>query len=105
MSDAEAEKVLSLNEAENPADGVLADIWAGRERLSFRLGPNRLALEPGDVLDLGALGGGPALIERIEDGAQHARTVHARHVAPRGRRLRGAARPFSPETAPAFGPP
>lgn len=63
------------------ADTWLADLWAGRTTLAFALDPTRIALEPGDVVDLD-LGERVerVLIESLTDGTD--RRIEARTVDP-----------------------
>lgn len=63
------------------ADVWLQDLWAGRETATFALPPSRLALVPGDVVELTA-GGRARLLEitRIEEA--EARAITARAIEP-----------------------
>ncbi|MFG1464234.1 glycoside hydrolase/phage tail family protein [Xanthobacter sp. DSM 24535] len=63
------------------ADIWLQDLWAGRESATFTLPPSRIALAPGDVVEI--VGGARTWlleITRIEDA--EARTVTARSIEP-----------------------
>jgi hypothetical protein len=61
------------------AESWLQDLWVGRETAEFALRPGLIALQPGDLVRLGAAGGGRLFqIQRITDGA--ARQVSARAV-------------------------
>ncbi|MGU3492754.1 glycoside hydrolase/phage tail family protein [Xanthobacteraceae bacterium A53D] len=61
------------------ADIWLQDLWAGREQARFTLMPSRLALQPGDVVDLDCDGRTRRLaITEVSDGA--ARVVSARSI-------------------------
>ena len=52
------------------ADSWLQDLWVARERASFALPPTRLAIEPGDILDLPAGARRiTVMVDRIEEGA------------------------------------
>jgi hypothetical protein len=63
--------------AQSLAESWLQDLWIGRETAEFTLRPGLLALQPGDLVRLGAAGGGRLFqIQRITDGA--ARQVSAR---------------------------
>jgi hypothetical protein len=44
--------VLSAAEAKSLAQKVLARTWATRDKLTLRLPPNRISLEPGSIVDL-----------------------------------------------------
>ncbi|WP_127090123.1 baseplate multidomain protein megatron [Aquabacter cavernae] len=63
------------------ADVWLQDLWAARETATFALPPSRLALVPGDIVELTA-GGRARLLEitRIEEA--EARAVTARSIEP-----------------------
>ncbi|TCT07615.1 baseplate multidomain protein megatron [Aquabacter spiritensis] len=87
------------------ADIWLQDLWAGRETARFALPPSRLALTPGDVVELEA-GGRRRLFEitRIEEA--EARAVSARAIEPDV--FETPARPAEDGPIglpPAFGPP
>jgi hypothetical protein len=63
------------------ADAWLADVWAGRTSATFVLDPTRVALEPGDLLDLTVDDRVERLfVEAMTDGA--ARRIEARSVDP-----------------------
>lgn len=73
--------VMPVDAAQALAETWLRDVWSGRESLAFALGPERLAVEPGDILDLDlATGRRTVLVERIEDAG--ARLIEARAVDP-----------------------
>jgi hypothetical protein len=103
--EAQAAVMTHRAEAQRLADVWLQDLWIGRETAQFTLGPGLVALEPGDLVRLGASGGGRLFqIQRISDGA--GRQVSARAAdaavydapAPRNRP--------SPKASPRFpGPP
>ncbi|WP_029003714.1 baseplate multidomain protein megatron [Azorhizobium doebereinerae] len=87
------------------ADTWLQDLWAGREQARFALPLSRLALQPGDMVDLTCDGRTRRLeITEISDGA--GRAVTARSIdpsvfrAPLGTATRGAV-----ALPAAFGPP
>jgi len=63
------------------ADAWLADLWSGRTKAEFALPPTRIALEPGDIVDLD-VDGRPVrlMIDGITDGAH--RAVEARTLDP-----------------------
>ncbi|MEP9379740.1 glycoside hydrolase/phage tail family protein [Aquabacter sp. CN5-332] len=87
------------------ADIWLQDLWAGRESATFALPPSRLALTPGDVVEV-THGGRARLFEitRIED--TEGRAVSARAIEPEV--FETALRMASPGTVhlpAAFGPP
>lgn len=73
--------VTRLAEGQRLADRRLQEIWAGRETLDLELSPDRLELEPGDVVAL-AVDDAERLfrLTRIEDGAT--RRASARAVEP-----------------------
>lgn len=63
------------------ANAWLRDVWAARETLSFALGPDRIGLEPGDIVDVESRGRTRrVLIEKIETGL--ARRIEAHTVDP-----------------------
>lgn len=63
------------------ADVWLADLWAGRTSFGFGLDPTRIALEPGDLVDLVVDGRSErVMIQSLTDGAH--RAVEARAVDP-----------------------
>ncbi len=74
-SDAQAAVITHQAEAQKLADIWLQDLWIGRETAEFTLRPGLIALQPGDVLRLGAR---LFQIQRLADGA--ARRVSARAV-------------------------
>jgi hypothetical protein len=81
QSDAQAAVMTHRADAQKLADIWLQDLWIGRETAEFALRPGLAALEPGDVVRLGAAGRGRLFqIERIADGA--ARQASARAVDP-----------------------
>ena len=67
----DAPLVLDAAQAGAVAEAVLADRRAAREGANIVVAPSRLDLEPGDRVDLSALGAAPGAfrIERIENGA------------------------------------
>ncbi|MBB5755279.1 baseplate multidomain protein megatron [Prosthecomicrobium pneumaticum] len=87
------------------ADALLADLWAGRETVSFALDPHRLDVEPGDIvgLDSGGEGRIALIVGRIEDGA--ARAIEARTIAPMLAPARAAPRAATPSYSASAGPP
>jgi hypothetical protein len=81
QSEAQAAVITHRAEAQRLADAWLQDLWAGRETAEFTLRSGRAALEPGDLVRLGAAGGARLFqIQRIADGG--ARRVNARAVDP-----------------------
>ena len=77
QSEAQAAVMTNRANAQSLAESWLQDLWVGRETAEFTLRPGLLALQPGDLLRLGAAGGGRLFqIQRITDGA--ARQVSAR---------------------------
>ena len=79
QSEAQAAVITHRAEAQRLADMWLQDLWIGRETAEFALRPGLVALQPGDIVQLGAAGGGRLFqIQRITDGA--ARRVSARAV-------------------------
>lgn len=68
------------------ADGWLADLWSGRTSAEFALAPTAIAIEPGDVVDLGLDDRVVRLmVEGLTDGA--ARVVEARTLDPDAYRI------------------
>lgn len=61
--------VMGRGQAAALADVMLQDVWAAREGAAFSLGPNEVAFEPGDIVEI-ATRAGPRLhrIARIVDG-------------------------------------
>lgn len=81
QSEAQAAVMTHRANAQKLADIWLQDLWIGRETAEFALRPGLVALQPGDLVRLGAAGGGRLFqIQRITDGA--ARQVSARAVDP-----------------------
>ncbi|QGM96331.1 baseplate multidomain protein megatron [Methylocystis parvus] len=81
QSEAQAAVMTHRADAQKLADIWLQDLWVGRESAEFTLRPGLVALEPGDVVRLGAAGGGRFFqIQRVTDGL--ARAVSARAVDP-----------------------
>ncbi|MBI5314106.1 MAG: glycoside hydrolase/phage tail family protein [Methylocystis sp.] len=77
QSEAQAAVMTNRANAQSLAESWLQDLWIGRETAEFTLRPGLLALQPGDLVRLGAAGGGRLFqIQRITDGA--ARQVSAR---------------------------
>ncbi|MDP3554880.1 glycoside hydrolase/phage tail family protein [Methylocystis sp.] len=77
QSEAQAAVMTNRANAQSLAESWLQDLWIGRETAEFSLRPGLLALQPGDLVRLGAAGGGRLFqIQRITDGA--ARQVSAR---------------------------
>lgn len=73
--------ILRPAEARRLAEARLAEIWAGRETLSFALSPRRIELEPGDVIALETPDPGRRWrIDRIADG--EVRRIEAVAVEP-----------------------
>ena len=68
--------------AQQRADILLQEIWAGRDTLRFDLPPSLVRFEPGDCLDMTL--GGRALTARIEEAslAQALRITARRHETP-----------------------
>jgi hypothetical protein len=73
QSTAELAAVGSVPVIKPFAEAWLQDVWTARERIAFALPPNRLAIEPGDILSV-TIGNRVAdvLVDRIEDGAVRA---------------------------------
>jgi len=81
QSEAQAAVMTHRANAQALADIWLQDLWIGRETAEFVLRPGLITLQPGDLVRLGAAGGGRLFqIRRITDGA--ARHVIARAVNP-----------------------
>lgn len=79
QSEAQAAVMTHRANAQMLADVWLQDLWVGRETAEFALRPGLIALQPGDLVRLGAAGGGRLFqIQRIADGAT--RQVSARAV-------------------------
>jgi len=79
LSEAQAAVMTHRANAQALAESWLQDLWVGRETAEFALRPGLIALQPGDLVRLGAAGGGRLFqIQRITDGA--ARQVSARAV-------------------------
>jgi hypothetical protein len=79
QSEAQAAVMTHRANAQALADSWLQDLWVGRETAEFALRPGLIALQPGDLVRLGAAGGGRLFqIQRITDGG--ARQVSARAV-------------------------
>lgn len=77
QSEAQAAVMTHRANAQTLAESWLQDVWIGRETAEFALRPGLIALQPGDLVRLGAPGGGRLFqIQRITDGA--ARRVNAR---------------------------
>ena len=81
LSQAELPIVLDGDQASAIADAWLFEAWAARERASFKLPPSRLALEPGDIVELES-GGGARLVRLTEIGERGVREIEARGVDP-----------------------
>lgn len=96
----DAPLVLDEAQAQALAETFLADALAGADAAMMRVPPSRLDLEPGDRLDLTALGAGPGAyrIMRIEDGAT--RTLHLVRAADGARAAIAGAQPGSPAPLP-----
>ncbi len=81
QSEAQAAVMTHRANAQKLADVWLQDLWVGRETAQFTLRPGLIALQPGDLVRLGAAGGGRLFqIQHVGDGA--ARQVSARAVDP-----------------------
>ncbi|MCC3244692.1 glycoside hydrolase/phage tail family protein [Methylocystis sp. WRRC1] len=81
QSEAQAAVMTHRANAQMLANVWLQDLWIGRETAEFALRPGLVALRPGDLVRLGAAGGGRLFqIQRITDGA--ARQVSARAIDP-----------------------
>ncbi|PPD44492.1 MAG: hypothetical protein CTY15_07215 [Methylocystis sp.] len=81
LSEAQAAVMTNRADAQRRADIWLQDLWVGREAAQFTLRPGLVALQPGDLVRVGAAGGGRLFqIQQIADGA--ARQVSARAVDP-----------------------
>ncbi len=81
MSEAQSALATHRAEAQRLADIWLQDLWVGRDTAAFSVRPGLVDLQPGDIVRLGAAGGGRLFqIQRIVDGA--AREISARAVDP-----------------------
>ncbi len=72
---------LDAEQAAEIAEVWLFEAWAARERAQFALPPSRLALEPGDVVDLTA-NGRSHLLRITEIGEHGVRDIEARGLDP-----------------------
>lgn len=98
----ELNAAIEFSEAEQLTDGLLRDIWTGRERIDLELPPRALAIEAGDILTLPDPQTERLLAERIEDGIS--RSVSLRRVDGRGPPPRPAVRE-PPDPVDSLGPP
>lgn len=74
----DAAVMLRIAEAQRLADLALFDIWSRRETVKFRLRPGLIKFEPGDLVDLSAIGHrGVYQIERITDSVNRFVEAHA----------------------------
>ncbi|MEF3367402.1 glycoside hydrolase/phage tail family protein [Methylocystis sp. 9N] len=81
QSEAQAAVMTHRAHAQALADIWLQDLWSGRETAEFTLRPGLVALQAGDLIRLGAAGGGRLFqIQSVTDGA--ARQVRARTADP-----------------------
>ncbi len=81
QSEAQAAVMTHRANAQRLADIWLQDLWVGRETAEFALRPGLAPLQPGDIVRLGAAGGGRLFqIQRIADGGT--RQVSARAIDP-----------------------
>ncbi len=105
QSEARSAAITHRANAQLLADIWLHDLWAGRETAHFALRPGLVALEPGDIVRLGAAGGGRLFqIERATDGAK--RRISARAVDPAAGRAAAPLISRPPVASPAIaGPP
>ena len=70
QSEAQAAVMTHRANAQKLADVWLQDLWIGRETAEFALRPGLVDLEAGDLVRLGAAGGGRLFqIQRVTDGA------------------------------------
>ncbi|MYZ50337.1 baseplate multidomain protein megatron, partial [Propylenella binzhouense] len=104
-STVELNAVVDASSAEALTNRMLRDLWAGRERHELALPPERLDLEPGDIVTLPREDRTvPLFLERVGDGA--ARRIEARLAE---NRMRAAPpvppRPVAAAPATRFGPP
>ncbi|MGD9540609.1 baseplate multidomain protein megatron [Methylocystis sp.] len=77
QSDAQAAVMTHRANAQALAESWLQDLWIGRETAEFTVRQGLIALQPGDLVGLGAAGGNRLFqIQRIADGA--ARRISAR---------------------------
>ena len=72
---------LDAEQAAEIAEVWLFEAWAARERAQFALPPSRLALEPGDVVDVTA-NGRSHLLRITEIGEHGVRDIEARGLDP-----------------------
>jgi hypothetical protein len=87
------------------AEIMLQDLWAGRESVTLALPHSQMALEPGDLIRIGAEATDPILeITRIEEG--DTRRLEARRIEPSlFAKARMEARSVMLETPVDYGPP
>jgi hypothetical protein len=77
QSEAQAAVMTHRANAQTLAESWLQDLWIGRETAEFAVRRGLIALQPGDLVRLGAAGGGRLFqIQRMSDGAS--RRVSAR---------------------------
>lgn len=81
VSQADLPLVLDGAQAEGIVETWLFEAWAARERASFSLPPSRLAVEPGDNLQVHRASGS-RLLRITEIGEHGAREIEARSVDP-----------------------
>jgi hypothetical protein len=81
VSSADLAMVAPVETMVGLADAWLADLWAGRTEYRFGLDPTRIAVEPGDLLDVEIDGRRErVMIESLTDGLH--RSVEARSIDP-----------------------
>ena len=81
MALADLPLAIDPEQAAEIAEVWLFEAWAARERAQFALPPSRLALEPGDVVDLTA-NGRSQLLRITEIGEHGVRDIEARGLDP-----------------------
>jgi hypothetical protein len=73
--------VMDADQAGSIADSWLFETWAARERVSFKLPPSSLGLEPGDLVTLD-ISGQSQLVRITEIGEHGVRDIEARSIDP-----------------------
>ncbi|MBL8560029.1 MAG: glycoside hydrolase/phage tail family protein [Hyphomonadaceae bacterium] len=97
----DAPLVLDDAQAQALAEAALADARAGAEAATVRAPPSRLDLEPGDRLDLTALGAGEGAYRIVRIEEREMRTLHLVRDADGARGALAAAAPGAPAPRPA----
>ena len=81
VSQAELPMVLDFEQASEVAESWLFEVWASRERATFKLPPSALAVEPGDVITIEKDDG--ARLIRVTEVSEHGvREIEGRAIDP-----------------------